>query len=175
MTFFTQNLLPRVARLIARSAILIAPLCLFVSCGGDDDPAGPAAPYADTELQVQTLINQHRAGMHPALAALALQDVISTEARKHSEAMASGAAAFSHDGFEARVAAISSVLKVLRAGENIAMNRGYSDPASQAVTGWLNSPPHRDNIEGDYTHTGIGVAKSADGSVYFTQIFVKLQ
>jgi uncharacterized protein YkwD len=33
-------------------------------------------------------------------------------------------------------------------------------------------PGHRKNIEGPYEVTGIGVARNAQGEVYFTQIFV---
>jgi uncharacterized protein YkwD len=157
--------------------LVIIGICLLSCCAqlscSDDNPAGPAAPYADIEAKVLQLINQHRASLSPAAGALAVNDAISAQARKHSEEMAAGTAPFNHDGFDARVSAISTVIKVAMAGENIAMNKGYDDPASQAVSGWLNSAPHRANIEGDFTHTGIGVAKTTDGAVYFTQIFVK--
>jgi uncharacterized protein YkwD len=57
--------------------------------------------------------------------------------------------------------------------ENIAYNSGYDDPAAFAVERWLISTKHRENIlrEG-FTHSGIGVARAADGRVYFTQVFV---
>ena len=38
---------------------------------------------------------------------------------------------------------------------------------------WWNSPGHRNNIVGDYTHVGIGHGKASDGSNYFTQNFGK--
>ena len=41
------------------------------------------------------------------------------------------------------------------------------------MTAWLNSPGHRKNIEGDFTHIGIGVVKNDAGVYYFTQIFLK--
>jgi uncharacterized protein YkwD len=57
--------------------------------------------------------------------------------------------------------------------ENIAYNSGYDDPAAFAVERWLISAKHRENIlrEG-FTHSGIGVARAADGRVFFTQVFV---
>jgi uncharacterized protein YkwD len=57
--------------------------------------------------------------------------------------------------------------------ENIAYNSGYDDPAGFAVERWLVSPKHRANLlrEG-FTHSGIGVARAADGRVFFTQVFV---
>ncbi len=59
-------------------------------------------------------------------------------------------------------------------GENIAYNQGYTDPAAFAVERWMISSKHRDNIlNGEYTHAGLGVARSADGRVFFTQVFMK--
>jgi len=57
--------------------------------------------------------------------------------------------------------------------ENIAYNAGYDDPAAFAVERWLISAKHRENIlrEG-FTHSGIGVARAADGRIFFTQVFV---
>ncbi len=39
------------------------------------------------------------------------------------------------------------------------------------MSGWLRSPGHRENIEGAYDLTGIGVARSRQGVYYFTQLF----
>lgn len=54
-----------------------------------------------------------------------------------------------------------------RAAENVAA--GYS-PTS-VTTGWLNSPGHKANILGSYTHIGIGVGCSSGGYPYYTQVF----
>lgn len=45
-----------------------------------------------------------------------------------------------------------------RAGENLAygFNTGY-----EVNTGWMNSPTHRDNILGDFTEVGFGIASGA--------------
>ena len=59
-----------------------------------------------------------------------------------------------------------------RVGENVAFNRGHRDPAAEAARGWLASRKHRENIEGPYQLTGVGVATNAAGEVYFTQIFI---
>ncbi|MDQ3876495.1 MAG: CAP domain-containing protein, partial [Actinomycetota bacterium] len=54
-------------------------------------------------------------------------------------------------------------------GENIAL--GYTTPES-VMQGWLNSPGHRANIENPtFVVIGVGVAQSADGTFYWTQIF----
>ncbi len=55
------------------------------------------------------------------------------------------------------------------AAENVAM--GFAP--TKVTTGWLNSPGHRANILGSYTHIGIGVACSSSGTPYYTQVFGK--
>ena len=47
--------------------------------------------------------------------------------------------------------------------------------ARLVVEGWIASAGHRQNIEGDFTLTGIGAAAGRDGTRYFTQIFVKTE
>ncbi len=122
------------------------------------------------EQAVHNQVNQYRASL--GLAPLSLDSRISSQARAHSQNMASGAVPFSHDGFSQRVQAIAEVISYDGAAENVAYNQGYSDPATQAVQGWLNSTGHRTNIEGGYNLTGIGVAKNSSGEYYFNQVFV---
>lgn len=56
-----------------------------------------------------------------------------------------------------------------RAGENIAAGFEYDE----VTTAWYNSPGHRANMLGDYTHIGIGYGYADDGRAYFTQDFGK--
>ena len=58
-----------------------------------------------------------------------------------------------------------------RTSENVAMNNSPI-PAQVVVRGWINSEGHKKNMEGDYDLTGVGIARSRNGSWYFTQIFV---
>lgn len=113
-------------------------------------------------------INQYR--IAKGLPKLTLNANISRQARIHSENMAKGKVPFSHDGFEQRVKAIP--LTYNSAAENVAFNSGYSNPANQAVVGWLNSPGHLKNIQGRYNLTGVGVATNDKGEVYLTQMFL---
>jgi len=46
------------------------------------------------------------------------------------------------------------------------------DTVTVAVDGWLGSPHHRENIEGNFDRTGVGVARARDGTWYYTQIFI---
>lgn len=146
---------------------------LLVSCAEDDGPiAPPVGPgIVEVEARVLLLINQYRGdnGLTP----LTLSDVITTQARNHSRDMADGTVPFSHDGFPERVEAIKKEINIAGAGENVAMNSGYTDPARAAVDAWIKSDSHRANIQGDYDLTGVGVAQSSSGGYYMTQIFVK--
>ncbi|SHI23507.1 spore coat assembly protein SafA/uncharacterized protein, YkwD family [Sporobacter termitidis DSM 10068] len=61
------------------------------------------------------------------------------------------------------------------AGENIAY--GQTSPNQvmyDTKAGWMNSPGHRANIlSASYTQIGVGVAKAANGTYYWTQEFIK--
>lgn len=64
-------------------------------------------------------------------------------------------------------------LRFSAAAENIAYGQRT---AQEVVNSWMNSPGHRANIlSSSYTHTGVGVAKKANGTLYFTQVFLKPQ
>ena len=123
--------------------------------------------FASLEQSIHQQINQHRQSRN--LPPLTLDSRITEQARNHSQAMASGQVPFSHEGFNARAEALAPG----SAAENIAYDRGSSNPAKQAVQGWLKSSGHSQNICGKYDLTGIGVATNNKGEYYLTQIFLK--
>lgn len=123
---------------------------------------------ASIEASVFEKINKFRTSQ--ALPALTRNSAIDNQARTHSQNMAKGTIPFGHYGFSQRIQAIS--IPYLAAAENVAMNRGYTDPATQAVQGWLGSSGHLNNIRGKYNLTGVGVATNSKGEVYLTQIFI---
>ena len=58
--------------------------------------------------------------------------------------------------------------------ENIASERGYVNPVAVSVHGWMDSDGHRSNIlNAGFDQTAVGVWIGENGSVYFTQIFIK--
>lgn len=120
--------------------------------------------------EIHRQINQYRSSLN--LTPLNLNLQVSQIAATHSRDMAQQTVKFSHQGFETRIQRIKNDISYRSAAENIAYNQGYSDPASQAVAGWIKSKGHRQNIEGNYNLTGIGVAKNHQGEYYFTQIFI---
>ena len=130
-----------------------------------------SSAFTSLEESVHQQINQYRKSKK--LPPLKLDVAITQQARKHSTAMAKGQVPFSHDGFENRVKAIAKSLPYRSAAENVAYNQGYSKPDQQAVDGWIKSPGHRHNMEGNFDLTGIGVSKNALGEYYLTQIFIK--
>lgn len=128
-------------------------------------------PYAALEQSVHQQINEYRRTLN--LPPLTLDARMSAEARLHSQAMASGRVPFSHDGFQQRGDRLNRVIPYRSVAENVAYNQGYSNPGQQAVQGWIKSPGHRENIEGQYNLTGVGITKNAKGEYYFTQLFIQ--
>ena len=127
------------------------------------------------ERTVFELVNQKRA--ENGLSTLTWSDQLETIARAHSQNMADFSF-FSHRGLDNKMvsdrADASGVRKWSAIGENIAYNRGYHDPLAKAVDLWLNSPSHRHNMmDGGWKEAAVGIAVAADGSYYFTQVFLK--
>lgn len=121
------------------------------------------------------ILNQKRAenGQPP----LAWNAQLAAVARLHSQNMAEFNF-FSHRGLDGKMvsdrADANGVGRWRSIGENIAFNRGYKDPVTNAVSLWLNSPEHRQNLmDGSWKETGVGIAVAADGSFYFTQVFLR--
>lgn len=62
-------------------------------------------------------------------------------------------------------------IRFTAAGENIAY--GQRNP-EEVVRAWMNSPGHRANIlSSSYTEIGVGVAKKSNGTLYWTQMFIR--
>jgi len=125
---------------------------------------------SDLEKTVLLLVNQYR--KQHGLSNLEINNDISVIARNHSYNMAMGISAWGHDGYEDRTKMVATVIRWEEFGENLARNSN-NDSAQKAMTGWINSPLHEDNLIGNFSYTGIGVARSASGEYFFTQIFVR--
>ncbi|NOU17656.1 MAG: CAP domain-containing protein [Bacteroidales bacterium] len=119
------------------------------------------------ETRVLELVNAHRKSI--GLGELQFNEVIYAEALKHSKDMANGVVPFSHDGFDGRADRLMNKV----GGNAIAENVASGQPDAESVLeSWLESTGHKQNIEGSYNLTGIGIARSKDGELYFTQIFL---
>lgn len=128
-----------------------------------------SASVAQIATDIFRLVNAHRAGL--GLKQLESNVTESSVAAAHSSNMALGKTAFGHDGFQQRIKSIAGRLGYISAsGENVAYGQMG---AKEVVDTWLHSPEHKKNIEGDYSLTGIGVAKGKKGMIYFTEIFTR--
>lgn len=128
----------------------------------------------DLERRVFALVNERRA--EAGLPALAWSNDAAKIARMHSENMAN-LKFFSHTGQDGKKVSDRANAAGLKdwhqIGENIAFNRGFKSPLESAVQSWMNSAGHRENIlKTFWQDSGIGVAVTADGTYYFTQVFL---
>ena len=125
--------------------------------------------YSDIELETMKLINDYRVSI--GLKPLEKINYISLKSEEHDYYMIDKKVA-SHDGFSERANSIMKELGAITVGENIAYN--YKNPQT-AVSAWISSLAHKENIEGDYTHFGISVREDAStGRKYYTNIFAKI-
>jgi uncharacterized protein YkwD len=133
---------------------------------------GSSSFQHDVEERTFQLINQYRD--HNGFPPLKWNDAIAKIARAHSRDMATGDVDFGHGGFDDRVDQLKDLLAGFQgAGENVLYTSQLDQVAERAVQMWLHSPHHLKNIRGDYNFSGIGVWQSKDGTLYFTQLFLK--
>ncbi|NJD61730.1 MAG: CAP domain-containing protein [Deltaproteobacteria bacterium] len=135
-------------------------------------PDHPNASVAALESRTFKLVNDHRSAI--GLAPLVHDARIAAVARRHSRNMAEGRVPAGHDGFETRRRDISKRIPLRGIAENVGANDyPRSDTVRAAVSGWLESRGHRENIEGRYDLTGVGIARDSRGVYYYTQIFIR--
>ena len=158
-----------------RALLPLAIVFTMVSCSSDsteessvDKKIVTTYNYNETELKLVTLINDYRASI--GLNTLEVINHISYKSQEHNIYMIDNSVV-NHDYFQQRSNNLIQVLGADRVGENIAYN--YQTPES-AMSAWLNSPAHKDNIEGNYTHLGISVTvDETTGRKYYTNMFMK--
>jgi uncharacterized protein YkwD len=126
----------------------------------------------DLASSVVALINGFRS--HRGLRRLAISPALTASSRWKSLHMAAHGT-FSHEDNAPPVSrsayqrALDCGYRGTSWGENIGF--GYVSPQS-VVAGWLASPGHRANIANrSFTSTGVGVAASGSGRLYWTQSF----
>ena len=162
---------------LLRVLLLVAVVYSMNSCSSDSSEAPSSSTatmkvmdysYDSSELEAMNLINTYRVSV--GLNELQQINHISYKSEEHDHYMIRNNVV-NHNDFVARSENLISVLGAKRVGENIAYN--YNSPQS-VVKAWLNSPTHKENLEGDYTHFGISIRTNPDGKKYYTNIFVKI-
>lgn len=121
----------------------------------------------EIEIEILELINEHR--IQNGLNALGNHDTVKAVAFTHTDYMIE-VNDVSHDNFYQRKLSLQQNAGAQVVSENVAY--GFSS-AQSVVNAWLNSPSHKDNIEGNYTDFDISAEQNEDGKWYFTNMFIK--
>jgi uncharacterized protein YkwD len=166
----------RAQRYFAASAALV----LIAGCA---IPVGTPAPspstrlaaspgkYGATEARIFDLINAER--QRQGLPALVYNARLDRMAKIQAENMAYFQK-MAHTIAESELPTLGDRARYVaypfgRLAENVAM--GYPN-AETAVQGWMNSSGHRRNIlDSGVEETGIGIARSSAGGLYYCQVF----
>lgn len=126
-------------------------------------------------LEVQCLNEINRVRQGHKLAPLEFSEDLLHVARSYSRRMAEENF-FSHydsKGRSVRERVNEANIRWRRVGENLASANGYINPVAISLRGWMDSPGHRRNIlDPGWRQTAIGVWIGADGTVYFTEVFL---
>ena len=125
--------------------------------------------YTTSEIQLMDLINAYRVSI--GLNSLTKNNFSSLKAEEHNNYMII-TNTLSHDGFNVRFQDIMNTLGAISVAENVA--DVYSTPQG-VLNAWLNSPAHKKNIIGDFSHFGISIRENTGtGKKYYTNIFAKI-
>ncbi len=119
------------------------------------------------EQELFNMVNNYRASK--GLDVLEFSNESYQYALEHNEYMISKGE-LSHDHFNSRASNVSKVTSANFVAENVAKDFQLID---DALEGWLNSEPHRNTIEGDFTHSTLSIKRDAEGNPYYTQIFFR--
>lgn len=128
----------------------------------------------DLEQRAFELLNERRREL--GLSTLVWNDDVAKIARLHSQNMAENKF-FSHRGLDGSMvndrADKNGMTKWRAIGENIAYLRGYENPVEFAITRWMQSTSHRENLlDKSWRESAVGIAITPDGTYYFTQVFL---
>ena len=148
--------------------LCFAVLLTTVSCSKEDSPEAIEKQEAlSVSQEILQLVNAHRASIDSE--ALVTNNLATQLAEEHTYYMI-GQNDISHDYFDDRADRLFDEENATGVGENVAYGQ---QTANDVMDAWLNSSGHRANIEGDFTHIGIGVKKNSSEVYDFTQIFLK--
>lgn len=123
--------------------------------------------HSTIEAELFDLINNYRLSI--GLNTLEFENVTYYYAGLHTDYMIEKET-LSHAKFAERAENISKRTGAEFVAENVASKY---DSVEEALEAWLNSPGHRQNIEGDYTHSAISIKTNHNGDLYFTQLFFR--
>ena len=119
------------------------------------------------EMEVANIVNKERAanGLEPLEYDYELAEAAGVRAKELEQNL-------SHtrpDGTSCFTVLQEFGIEYWMCGENIAA--GQRTP-EQVMNGWMNSPGHRQNIMGPYTHIGVGYYVDKNGRMNWVQLFI---
>ena len=165
----------RTQRYFAASAVALLLGCAIPVVTPAPSPSmrvgASAGRYGATEARIFELINAER--QHQGLPALVYNAQLDRMAKIQAENMAYFQK-MAHTLPEAQLPTLGDRARYVgypfgRLAENVAL--GYPN-AETAVQGWMNSTGHRRNIlDSSVEETGIGIARSSAGGLYYCQVF----
>ena len=127
------------------------------------------------EYDIYQRVNRERSKFR--LGTLAWDDRLAQLARDYSRKMAREGffGHYDRSGLAVEDRAIAARIKNWSViGENLFFCEDHPTYVDTAVTGWMKSPTHRENIlDREFTTTGIGIATARDGSIFVTQVFTR--
>ncbi|MBW2267507.1 MAG: CAP domain-containing protein [Deltaproteobacteria bacterium] len=150
------------------AALIMSPLSIRVASAD-----APDSTDAVVEARLHAAVNAERARLH--LIPLERVPELDAVARAHSRDMA-GRGYLAHVNPEG----LSPLDRIQSAGIDgftlAAENAGLTDdgePSAEILRNWIASPVHADNLYAPpFNHTGIGIARSANGTWYVTQLYL---
>ncbi|MDN4646515.1 FG-GAP-like repeat-containing protein [Arthrobacter sp. PsM3] len=155
----------------SRGIALALAAAILASAGGASTALISAAPAeaASTQTQVDAAVAQILSGTNAERVKADLQPLrvapsMNSVSQNWTQAMAAQSLMTHNPYFSTQLPQ-----PWMGVAENVAM--GFT--AGTVVAGWMNSPGHRANILGDYTHIGIGYWVDGTGRAWFTQNFGK--
>jgi uncharacterized protein YkwD len=139
------------------------------------EPATGAEPSNGSALEAELLARVNRVRGDHHLVALVRRNDLDRVALAHSTDMAQRGY-FSHQSPEGANVIYRleqhGVTDMRLAAENLGKTT-QADPSAQIVRSWLQSPDHRSNLLAPALNfTGIGIARGADGSLIYTQVYI---
>ncbi len=140
--------------------LLIALLAVLIPTG-----TASAGTYED-ERDLFNATNTDRVAN--GRAPLSYDAAASSVARAWSQQMASERLLHHNPNLAAQVGSLVTS-EWTRIGENVGV--GYTIPSLESA--FMNSPGHRDNILGSFNRVGVGAARSADGRLWVTVVFIQ--
>ena len=169
--------LPRIMKLVTYS--LLALTLALTSCSTEElvETQSPIEFTIDLDLAQETdaqmaseilfYVNEYRStlGLEPIIMD---RTYASAYAVEHTKYMIQENR-ISHDGFNDRAEGLNN-----QGAQAVAENVGFGYSSAQdLVNAWINSPSHRDTMEGNYTHSGIGALQDGSGVYYVTHLFYR--